>query len=118
MRAVICHEFGSIKDLILEDIASPPTAVDEVRIGVRASGVSFATGLIVAGKYQRKPPRPFVPGAEVAGEVLEILAAPACARLAEHERGPGRGIGLEAVMGLVDFEIVELTEKPTGSIHV
>ena len=74
MRAVICHEFGSIKDLVVEDIASPPTAVDEVRIGVRASGVSFATGLIVAGKYQRKPPRPFAPGAEVAGEVLEVGA--------------------------------------------
>ena len=72
MRAIVCHEFGSIKDLILEDIASPPMAVDEVRIGVRASGVSFATGLIVAGKYQRKPPRPFAPGAEVAGEVLEV----------------------------------------------
>ena len=74
MRAVICHEFGSVKDFVVEDIALPPTAVDEVRIRVRASGVSFATGLIVAGKYQRKPPRPFAPGAEVAGEVLEVGA--------------------------------------------
>ena len=72
MRAIICNEFGSIKDLTIEDVTPPPTAVDEVRIRVRASGVSFATGLIVAGKYQRKPPRPFTPGAEIAGEVLEV----------------------------------------------
>ena len=71
MRAVIRHEFGPVADLALEDIAAPVVADDEVRIRVRASGVSFATGLIVAGKYQRKPPRPFAPGAEIAGEVLE-----------------------------------------------
>ena len=36
-----------------------------------AAGVSFATSLVVAGKYQRKPPLPFTPGTEVAGTVLE-----------------------------------------------
>ena len=72
MRAVICHKFGSIEDLILEHVAPPAMAGDEVRIRVHASGVSFATGLIVAGKYQRKPPLPFAPGAEVTGEVIEV----------------------------------------------
>ena len=72
MRAVICHKFGSIEDLTLEDVGPPPMAANEVRIRVHASGVSFATGLIVAGTYQRKPPRPFSPGAEIAGEVLEV----------------------------------------------
>lgn len=71
MRAVICHEFGSVAGLTLEDVPPPVVADDEVRIRVRASGVSFATGLVVAGKYQRKLPRPFTPGAEVAGEVIE-----------------------------------------------
>jgi len=42
-----------------------------VRIRVEAAGVSFATQLVVAGKYQRKPPLPFTPGTEVAGTVIE-----------------------------------------------
>ena len=75
MRAVVCHEFATIHDLVLEDIEPPALADDQVRIKVMASGVSFATGLIVAGKYQRKPPRPFVPGAEIAGEVIAVGAA-------------------------------------------
>ena len=71
MRAVICHKFGSINDLVLEQVKPPEMKDDEVRIKVRAAGVSFATGLVVAGKYQRKLPLPFTPSTEVAGEVIE-----------------------------------------------
>ena len=41
----------------------------QVRIKVQAAGVSFATSLVVAGKYQRKPPLPFIPGTECSGYV-------------------------------------------------
>ena len=47
-------------------------AADEVRIGVKASGVNFPDILMVEGKYQVKPALPFVPGLEAAGEVLEV----------------------------------------------
>jgi NADPH2:quinone reductase len=36
--------------------------------------MSFATSLVVHGKYQRRPPLPFVPGTEVAGVVTEVGA--------------------------------------------
>ena len=72
MRAVVCHKFGTIADLSLERVASPSMGEEDVRIQVRASGVSFATGLVIAGKYQRKPPLPFTPGTEVAGEIIEV----------------------------------------------
>ncbi len=74
MRAVICHKFGTIANLSLGEVASPTMGDEEVRIRVRASGVSFATGLVIAGKYQRKPPLPFTPGTEVAGEIIEVGA--------------------------------------------
>ena len=74
MRAVVCHKFGTIADLSLAEVASPTMGEEEVRIQVRASGVSFATGLVIAGKYQRKPPLPFTPGTEVAGEIIEVGA--------------------------------------------
>src|SRR4029434_3687201 len=51
----------------------------QVRIRIKAAGVSFATTLVIAGKYQRRPPFPFAPGTEVSGVVTE--AAPGCKRL-------------------------------------
>ena len=44
----------------------------EVVIGVKAIGCNFFDILIAKGQYQVKPPLPFSPGAEVAGEVLKV----------------------------------------------
>jgi NADPH2:quinone reductase len=41
-------------------------------LDVSAAGVNFFDTLIVQGKYQVKPPLPFVPGAEVAGVVRAV----------------------------------------------
>lgn len=46
-------------------------AANEVRIAVRACGINFPDVLMVAGKYQVQPELPFVPGAELAGEIVE-----------------------------------------------
>jgi len=54
-----------------------------VRIRVRASAVNFFDLLQIAGLYQVKPDLPFVPGAEVAGEVE---AAPAGSGLKPGDR--------------------------------
>lgn len=74
MRAILCESWRDFDALDLRDIAAPPLRPRGVRIRVEAAGVSFATQLVVAGKYQRRPPLPFVPGTEVVGTVLE--AAP------------------------------------------
>ena len=69
MRRVVCREFGPPDRLVLEDAPDPRPGPGEVLIRVRAAGVSFVDGLIVAGLYQVKPPLPFTPGLVVAGEV-------------------------------------------------
>jgi NADPH2:quinone reductase len=74
MRAVICRELSGIDALVVDELPSPPLPAGTVRIAVGAAGVNFADTLIVAGKYQVKPPLPFSPGFEVAGRILE--AAP------------------------------------------
>lgn len=74
MRALLCRELGDIAKLEVGDIPSPSMAADEVRIGVKASGVNFPDILMVEGKYQVKLPLPFVPGLEAAGHVLEVGA--------------------------------------------
>ena len=71
MRALVCESWRSFDELEIKDIPPPPMRPGAVRIKVEAVGVSFAAQLVVAGKYQRKPPLPFVPGTEVAGTVLE-----------------------------------------------
>ena len=71
MRAIVCESWREFDDLEVRDIAPPPLRSGSIRIAVAAAGVSFATQLVVAGKYQRKPPLPFVPGTEVVGWVIE-----------------------------------------------
>lgn len=72
MRAVVCHAFGPIESLKVEEFPNPAMIAGGVRIAVHAAGISFADGLVVEGSYQRKPPFPFVPGMPVAGVVTEV----------------------------------------------
>ena len=74
MRAIMCESWRDFSDLEIKDVPRPALRPRSVRIKVAAAGVSFATQLVVAGKYQRKPPLPFTPGTEIVGTVLE--AAP------------------------------------------
>ena len=71
MRAVLCESWRDFDELELKEVPPPPMRPGGVRIRVEAAGVSFATQLVVAGKYQRKPPLPFTPGTEIAGTVIE-----------------------------------------------
>ena len=79
MKAMICSQWGEPEDLRLQEVERPPLKPGQVRIRIRAAGVSFATTLVIAGKYQRKPPLPFAPGTEASGVVIEV--GPACKRL-------------------------------------
>jgi NADPH2:quinone reductase len=72
MRALICSEFGSTKDLSLEIRDDLEPSAGEVLIEVKAAGVNFPDILMVEGRYQVKPPLPFIPGTEVAGVVTKI----------------------------------------------
>jgi len=72
MRAVLCRDFGLPEKLVIEDVDSPNVREGEIKIAVRASGVNFPDVLMVQGLYQVKPPFPFSPGLEVAGDVIAI----------------------------------------------
>jgi len=72
LKAVICHEFGPIENLTVEEIPAPVAEAGELLIGIEAAGINFPDGLMVRGEYQVKPPRPFTPGSEVAGRILAV----------------------------------------------
>ena len=69
MKAIVCSEYGPIENLTLEERPNPQPSKGEILIDVRAAGINFPDLLTVQGKYQVKPPLPFVPGVEVAGTV-------------------------------------------------
>lgn len=84
MLAVRCHEWMRYQDLKLEQVPPPSVGPGQVRIGVHYAGMSFATSLVTEGRYQRRPPRPFTPGTDIAGEVLEV--APDVTQVAVGDR--------------------------------
>jgi len=74
MKAVLCTHFGTPDDLELADIPEPKPGPGEAVIDVKAAALNFFDLLIIAGKYQHKPPFPFSPAAEFAGIVESVGA--------------------------------------------
>ncbi|MBP0447867.1 NADPH:quinone oxidoreductase family protein [Roseomonas sp. SSH11] len=72
MRALVCASWRPFDQLELQDVPPPRLRPGSVRLRVEAVGVSFAANLVVEGRYQRRPPLPFIPGTEVVGTVLEV----------------------------------------------
>jgi NADPH2:quinone reductase len=73
MKALVCHSLTGPADLKLESDWPEPTAgPGEVLIGVRAAALNFPDVLMTRGLYQERPPLPFVPGLELAGEVVAV----------------------------------------------
>lgn len=72
MRAIVCEAFGEPEDLTVHQLAAPPCGPNQVRVHVWASGVNYVDALFVQGRYQIRPPLPFVPGSEIAGEITEV----------------------------------------------
>ena len=61
MRALVCSRFGPVGDLAVEERPQPVPAEQEVVVRVEAAGLNYPDALMVQGKYQVRPPLPFVP---------------------------------------------------------
>lgn len=72
MRAVVVDRWMEPAELGVQDIGEPELRPGTLEIEVRAAGCNFFDILMCQGKYQIKPPFPFVPGAEVAGVVAKV----------------------------------------------
>jgi NADPH2:quinone reductase len=70
MRAVQITTLDGPSAVEVTELPDPTPADGQVLVRVRAAGVSFPEVLQTRGLYQLKPDLPFVPGSEVAGEVV------------------------------------------------
>ena len=72
MQALIVNEHGPVEKLSLGDFPDPTPGKGEVLIDVHAASVNFPDLLVIGGTYQNLPPRPFVPGKDLAGVVADV----------------------------------------------
>ena len=74
MKAILCTRYCTPDELELADIPQPTAGPGEALVRVKAAALNFFDLLIIAGKYQVKPPFPFSPGSEFAGVVESVGA--------------------------------------------
>ena len=105
MKAVFCKQLGGPENLAIGESDPPIPGPNDVHIRVRAAGLNFADTLQIAGKYQSKLKPPFIPGMEVAGEIIGLgpeVTRPL--RIGQRVMAFMRGGGAFAEEALVDSE--------------
>ena len=74
MRAAIVKEFGPISSHFIGELPDPNPGPGEVLVTIKAAAVNYVDSLVVTGKYQFLPERPFAPGKLPAGEISALGA--------------------------------------------
>lgn len=90
-RAALCTALTGPDAIRIERLPREPLKPGQVRVRVHAAGLNFPDLLMTYGRYQHRPDPPFVPGMEMAGEVIEI--APDVTRFAVGDRVAGGAKG-------------------------
>ena len=83
----MCRAYGSPEVVTVDDLEPPPLAAGQARVRVDAAAVNYPDVLLVAGEYQVRVPPPFVPGSELAGEVVEVADDVTAPRVGERVFG-------------------------------
>ncbi|MEP7222410.1 MAG: NADPH:quinone oxidoreductase family protein [Novosphingobium sp.] len=84
MRSITVHELGPPETFTIESTDAPLPGPNEVRLASAFAGISFVDVLVAAGRYQIKPPVPYVPGSEVAGVIDAVGANVSETRIGER----------------------------------
>jgi NADPH:quinone reductase len=110
-RAVVGRELGPPENYRLEEHDPGQPGPGEIRVAIKAIGISYVDVLTAMGKYQVNPPVPFIPGSECAG-VIEAVGE-GVARLAVGDTVMGSSFGnIFAEVG--NFRESSFNEIPAG----
>jgi NADPH:quinone reductase-like Zn-dependent oxidoreductase len=71
MKAAVAVKYGAPSVLRIQELPAPSPAPEEPLVRTRFIGLNFADLMQRSGVYPRTPKAPFVPGLELAGEVVE-----------------------------------------------
>ncbi|PVV03529.1 hypothetical protein BB560_001982 [Smittium megazygosporum] len=71
MEAIVIEKLLSKpSEMTVTKIPIPTPGPGQVLVRIKAVGSNFFDILLIQGKYQHKPPLPFIPGSEFSGEVI------------------------------------------------
>src|SRR5260370_8105972 len=72
MKAVVFHAHGPLENIRVEDSPAPEPAPSECLVRVRAVSLNGFDPMILRGIPGLRTPMPMIPGADVAGEIVEL----------------------------------------------
>ncbi|MFM8377508.1 MAG: NADPH:quinone oxidoreductase family protein [Phenylobacterium sp.] len=106
MRALVVEELAAeYAGLRVRELPDPTPGPGEVLVRVRAGAVNFPDLMQTRGEHQHKPPLPFIPGMELAGDVVAVGEG-------VLEFKPG-----DAVAGGARGAFAELAAIPAAGLH-
>jgi len=110
MRALVVRDLlADFAGVEVADMTTPSPGPGQVLVKVRAASVNFPDLLMTRGAYQFKPPLPFIPGLDIAGEIVI---------LGEGIKGFGLGdavVGGARLGGFAEYAVLDagaLNPKP------
>ena len=111
MKAILCTRYCTPDELELADIPQPIAGPGEALVRVKAAALNFFDLLIIAGKYQVKPPFPFSPASEFAGVVESVGAGVTDIAVGDRVLGStGHGTAREYI-AVPAKQLVKIPEK-------
>lgn len=90
-HAVIADVFGPPESYELREFDPGPPGPGQLRVAIKAVGISYVDVLTAMGKYQFTPPLPFIPGSEYAGVVEAVGEGVTNFAVGDHVNGSGMG---------------------------
>lgn len=72
MHAILSNTPGGPDTLQWSELPTPKPQKGQILVRIHAAGVNFPDTLMIRDLYQMKPPRPFAPGGEIAGEIIGL----------------------------------------------
>ncbi|MGP9814237.1 NADPH:quinone oxidoreductase family protein [Rhodopseudomonas sp. NSM] len=115
MRALMSCEPGGPDTLRLLDVPEPVAGPGQLLIAVKACGVNYPDLLMIQDLYQVKTPRPFAPGAEIAGVVTALGEGVTDFRIGDRVAAR---IGTGGMVEAVAVDVVRCAPIPDGMSFV
>ncbi len=106
MRALVVEKLAAeYAGCVVKDIPTPEPKAGEVLVRVRAGAVNFPDLMQTRGEHQHKPEVPFIPGMELAGEVVALGEGVTQWKIGDEVAGGMRGA------------FAEYAAVPAGALH-